>query len=225
MPDFLEFPAAAPLSAPIEAPTDSEQQHKKENAPPAAPIASDPADGRAGMVDYAREHLGEKDWAPKEPLLFGNTSYYCNQFVADVAREAGTATWDRIPPAGVLHTARDPLAKEWGDPNFVIKGWTVIFHPGMDTSKMTAKHILELRRPGDVVSGGGHMGIVSDEPASFLGRTFSAGALNKKQIVENDWSFRMPDQNNFKSAEEYEKAAKEQVQRFTVRRFVGLGHK
>ncbi len=64
------------------------------------------------------------------------------------------------------------------------------------------------------------MGIMSDDSNSQSKLVFSASALTGA-IELNDWSFRLPDPNTFKSADEYERAARQKASRFTVRRFVG----
>ena len=123
---------------------------------------------------------------------------------------------------------RDPVAKEWQDPDFVIRGWSVVFHSKSDFGARTAKQMLLERKPGDIVSGGGHVGIVSDDPAGSVGRAFSAASGSDAPealpaaVVLSAWSFRLPNANNFASAADYEEAAKNNVRKFTVRRFVGI---
>jgi hypothetical protein len=180
------------------------------------------------MVDHARAHLHETDWAPRRAFGPIPKAYYCNIFVADVAREVGAATWDPIPRPSSLLPDRDPVAREWENPNFALKGWKVVFHADSGFGSATAKQKLLERQPGDVVSGLGHVGIVSDDPGNFVGRTFSAAGGDDSpgstpgSVVLNNWSFRLPSQDHFDSPLEYENAAKNNVRKFTVRRFVGL---
>lgn len=174
---------------------------------------------RAALIDIARSFLKSADWSPRRELGPIQAAYYCNEFVADVARSAGAATWKQIKRPGLLSRYRDPLAGEWGNPLFAITGWTVIFSPKSAWGKFTAQQVLAQRRPGDVVSGGGHVGIVSDDRGGYIGRVFSAASSGS--VEHNDWSFRLPDASTFDSASAWEVRAKNEVSKFTVRRFVG----
>jgi hypothetical protein len=175
---------------------------------------------RGGMVDIARYYLRTTDWAPDSAFGLLEKRFYCNIFVADVAREAGGATWDKIArPIGIF-PERDPVAKEWADSKFNIRGWKMIFDESMVAAGMSASDIFELRQPGDVVSGPpGHVGIVSDDRTSQSRLTFSAASSGA--VVLNDWSFRLPDPNSFLSTGGYEEAAITLASRYAVRRFVG----
>ena len=183
----------------------------------------------AVMVDKARGHLHETDWAPRKELGAIPAAYFCNIFVADIARDSGTATWDPISRQDGIRT-RDPLAREWEDPKFSIKGWSIVFNSGSSFANKSAKQTLLERKPGDVVSGLGHVGIVSQVGPmgeGSLGKTISASAIQENSatlpsVVENDWSFRLPRQDQFKSPADWEKAAQNDVRKFTVRRFVGV---
>jgi hypothetical protein len=187
---------------------------------PGVTWAADVAAVRAGMVDRARYYLKASNWAPSAPLLSVDKVYYCNIFVADVASDAGGHTWDMIPGSFGSLNQHDPLAADWENPSFPIKGWRVVFHAGMLKDRMSPTDIFSYRQPGDVISGGGHMGIMSDDTTSQSKLVFSASA--KTGAVElNDWSFRLPDQDSFKSAADYNKSAREKASRFTVHRFVG----
>lgn len=172
------------------------------------------------MVDRARAYLRSTDWAPRESFGPLEKAFYCNVFVADIAREAGIATWDPIRRTTIIPLFRDPLAQEWQNPNFFIKGWSVIYSEA-NAKDQSAGQILALRKPGDVVSDGKHCGIVSDDKGSFRGRVFSASAITGA-IELNDWSFRYPDQAGYHSAAEFEAAAKARVSIYTVRRFIGV---
>lgn len=168
------------------------------------------------IVDRARFYLKTTNWAPRRSFGPFKEAYYCNVFVADVLREAGAATWDPISrPIGILPD-RDPVAREWEDPTFSIKGWTVIFHAGTSFGQNSAQQMLAKRNPGDVVSGTGHVGIVSDEK-----RTLSASSITGA-VEHTSWSFLLPDTNGFSSPADWETAAKNNVRKFTVRRFVGI---
>lgn len=172
------------------------------------------------MVDHARKYLKAGDWAPRRKFGPIKEAYYCNIFVADVAREVGAATWSPITrPVGVLPD-RDPLAAEWEDPSFTIKGWQVVFHAGTDFGRNSAQQVLAQREPGDVVSGEGHCGIVADDAPNFRASTISASSLTGAVELAS-WSFRLPDTAKFSTAAEWETAAKNNVRKFTVRRFVG----
>lgn len=187
------------------------------------------------MVDKARSHLRETDWAPSSSFGPIQKSYFCNIFVADVAREAKCATWNPIMRSGVLRSYPDPLAREWEDPDFQIKGWIVVFHAKADFGTATAKEMLMKRRPGDVVAGLGHVGIVSEVGGRCIGKVTSAATENESAngcasdaqhsnaaVIENDFSFRLPKTDGFSSPQDWENAAKQNVGKFTIRRFIGL---
>lgn len=182
--------------------------------------ANEVASVRAGMVDRARYYLNTTDWAPREALRSVDKVYYCNVFVADVAWDVGGHTWDMVPGSFGGLNEHDPLAADWENPRFKIRGWEVVFEPSMLSERMSPVDIFSYRQPGDVISGGGHMGIMSDDSNSNSKLVFSASS--KTGAVElNEWSFRLPDTRNFKSAAEYNRSAREKASRFTVRRFVG----
>jgi hypothetical protein len=140
--------------------------------------------------------------------------------VADVASDVGGHTWDMVPGSLGALNKHDPLAADWENPSFAIKGWRIVFEAGMLKDSMSASDVFGLRQPGDVISGGGHMGIMSDDVSSQSKLVFSASATTGA-VELNDWSFRLPDSASFKSAGEYNKSAREKASRFTVRRFVG----
>lgn len=170
---------------------------------------------RGSIADKARSHLREADWAPGLHFSAMTTGYWCNLFVADVLREAGAATWDPIHERVGINPTRDPVAKEWADPNHTIAGWTVVF-PTQETTDLSVAEILALRRSGDVVSSGQHVGIVADERHKTIQASATDGAVKL-----SDWSFELPHAEGFRSAAEYEAAAKKKVRAFTVRRFFG----
>lgn len=176
--------------------------------------SSDQQTIRCQIVDLAQDKLHATDWSPGFNIGTLTTGYWCNLFVADVLRDAGAATWKRIPEHVGVHAERDPVAAEWANPHFAISGWTVVF-PSANSESLTAAEILALREPGDIVASSEHVGIVSDAK-----KVISASA--KTGAVENnDWSYRLPDQKNYHDASKYEADAKKKVMLFTVRRFTG----
>ena len=77
---------------------------------------------RGQVVDTARKYLHITDWAPREAFGPIPKAFYCNVFVADVIRESGGATWDKIErPIGIYHRDRDPVAAEWASLSGVVK--------------------------------------------------------------------------------------------------------
>jgi hypothetical protein len=183
-------------------------------------LGADAGNARAAMVDIAREYLRAADWAPRKEFGVIPAAYYCNVFVADVCRRAGSATWDPIPGKLGNITPRDPLAREWEDPGFTIKGWKIIYHPKMQNAPSSASKIFAIREPGDVISGLGHMGIMSDDRSSSAPSVFSASAVTGA-VELNNWSFRVPDPAKFSRALDFENAAFSAASRYTVRRFIG----
>jgi hypothetical protein len=180
----------------------------------------DPETIRAAIVDKARSYYKASDWAPRSEFGPLNKAYYCNVFVADVCREVGAASWDRVPGLLGILTSRDPLAHEWEDPNFYIRGWEVVYHSKLVPEAKDHAAIFNLRKPGDVISGGGHMGILSDDRTSENPKVFSASAITGA-VEANDWSYRLPNPANFKNASEWGEAAYIRASIFTVRRFIG----
>jgi hypothetical protein len=170
------------------------------------------------IQDIALNHLHETDWAPGTSVRMLGKGYWCNLFVADVLREAGAATWPAIHERVGVSPTRDPVAREWADPKFELKGWKVIYPLPSQTS-LRYPDILALRQSGDVVAGGGHVGILCliSEAKKAISVSSMTGA-----VEHNNWSFRLPDQSGFRSAAEWEQAAKNMLGRFTVRRFVGV---
>jgi hypothetical protein len=183
-------------------------------------LAADVTAVRAGMVDRARGYLKASNWAPAKPLLAVEKRFYCNIFVADVASAAGGHTWDMVPGSLGSLNEHDPLAADWENPRFSIKGWSMVFEAGMLKDDMSPADIFGYRHPGDVISGGGHMGIMSDDTNSQSKLVFSASATTGA-VELNEWSFRLPNPDTSKSAAEYNKSARDKASRFTVRRFVG----
>lgn len=184
-------------------------------------VAASPNEIRGAIVDVAREYLRTTDWAPRPEFGVLDKVYYCNVFVADVCRKAGAATWQPIEGRLGALSKRDPVSREWEDPNFSIKGWKVIFHRSMNSNLKSAKDIFELRQPGDVIAGGGHMGILSDDRTDQAPKVFSASSVTGA-IEANDWSYRLPDSKGFNNAIAYNEAAYRAAAKYTIRRFVGL---
>lgn len=183
------------------------------------------------IVQIAMGYVNTTDWEPSKDLFGGQKSYYCNEFVAVVVRKAGGATWLPIERPGPYPRFRDPLASEWQDPSVALRGWIVV-HPTDSSRKLTAyRKLLDLRKEGDVVAGGGHVGILSDRrndaeyrKDSFVssGHWLAVSASADSGAVElNAWSSRIPDVQRYSNAAQYDKDALSSVSKFTVRRFVG----
>ncbi len=170
------------------------------------------------IVDNARKYVRATNWEPGFSFAHFSYGYYCNIFVADVIRESNGDTWDRIQESVGIIQERDPVAAEWANPNFHIKGWVVVF-PTDQTKNLTAKQILALRKAGDVVAtskGSKHVGIISDES-----KAISASSITGA-IEHNNWSWRLPLQSKFSSTNEYENQARQKISTYTVRRFIGV---
>lgn len=190
-----------------------------------------PKDVTAKIVDSARGYEKLTDWAP-DYNFGGDKRYYCNEFVAAVLRAAGGATWEPIKRPTLFPQYREPLADEWSDPDFVIKGWKVIYSPKKAGSYKEYADILNLREPGDVVSGRGHVGIILDEKNNIDDRDgndvsarhyYAISASAKTGAVEkNAWSSRIPDISKYTNPIQHKKDALAAVARYTVRRFVGV---
>lgn len=181
--------------------------------------AGSQADLRGAIVDKARSYYKTTDWAPEAGYTGISKTYYCNVFVADVCRAVGAATWDKIPGSLGSFNSHDPLARDWENSDFPIKGWTITYHPLLNPKVVNYREIFKLREPGDVISGGGHMGILSDDATSENPKVYSASAVTGA-IEANDWSYRLPDPAT-ETAGEWQDHANRAASRFTVRRFVG----
>jgi hypothetical protein len=144
------------------------------------------------MAIYAKQKLGSREWNDSSFMSAAGTannvnysvnpnpgswdkrgmlfSFKCNLFVADIAKLAGTHTWDEIAHAATLNapvTTREPTASEWANPGFRIKGWMITVSGSVE--------------PGDVASDGHHMGIVS------LTRKLISASSREGRINEVDW--------------------------------------
>ncbi len=190
-----------------------------------------PQDVTAKIADLARGYEKLTDWEPDDNFG-GDKRYYCNEFVAAVLRAAGAATWEPIKRPTLFPLYRNPLANEWSDPKFIIKGWKVIYSPNEAGSYKEYGDILNLREPGDVVSGMGHVGIILDEKNNLEDRkgnyvsarhyyAISASA-DTGAVEKNAWSSRIPDISKYNNPIQYKKDALTAVARYTVRRFVGV---
>lgn len=120
-------------------------------------------------VSEAKRHVGSEAWRQDvERGDFDDNDYKCNLFVFEMARNSGA----EIP---LMHRSRNPLsddryppvAADWRNPETEIEGWVVVKKP----------------EPGDIVSDGDHMGIVSGDNT-----TISASSTENK-VVENDFGF------------------------------------
>lgn len=170
----------------------------------------------AYMADVARRYYRTTDWAPGFTWL-GNKAYFCNEFVSDVAEEAGAKTWNPIERESPFPLFREPLAREWADRSVKIRGWNVVFDRSMKNQFGSYSGIFSLRRAGDIISNGDHVGIISDEPNSTGNLlVFSASGLEEDNgaIVLNDFGSRIKDTYTSEDALAYASA-------HTIRRFVG----
>ena len=170
----------------------------------------------------ARHYYRTTDWEPVEDFFDSQTKYYCNEYVAHVLRQSGTATWKPIRRPSLFPMYRQPLAREWSNADFGIKGWSVKFSPD-SSEKYNADQILAIRQPGDVVAGNGHVGIVSDDSnTESMNHYLVYSASSKTGAVElNTWSLQLPDVSKYDNGAKYQEDAKKVVSRYTVRRFDG----
>lgn len=135
------------------------------------------------IAKVARSKVGSDDWLySKEKGNFGKNTNKCNQFVYDVAVEAGVSPPPTVPRYVIL--TRPPTAGEWADPNTAIAGWSVVTDP----------------KPGDVVAEAhnysdatGHCGVVVGAK-----QTCSASSYEGGKIVQNDWGFRQDNKPTFR---------------------------
>ena len=141
---------------------------------------------RQKTYENAKDNVDSKDWN-----LLGTWNGHgwrqnkCNLFVYDMLLKAGadvplidrngSGIWDTIHDKLFgAWSASPPLAREWGDAGFGIKGFRIL-GPG------------EVLQPGDVGSDGSHVGIYGGD-----NKTISASlrALPPGKVVRNDWGFR-----------------------------------
>src|SRR5690349_13904934 len=107
------------------------------NPPPPPPQSTEII---GSIQDKALNYVRTTNWAPGPSLRHLATGFWCNIFVADVLTEAGAATWEPIrEPLGVSPT-RPPVAAEWANPGFAIRGWSVIY-PTSATTALSATQI------------------------------------------------------------------------------------
>lgn len=144
------------------------------------PPTKEPNSARHDIAGVASGYEGSKKWLYNQD---GKQSYKCNQFVADVLREAG------IPVDGLHQTltgSAPPTAGDWADPDVEIPGWEVI-------DPKDAK-------PGDVIAEtswwehlpstpSGHVGIVVGDKLTASSSSSIVGPW-KGMITVNDWGFR-----------------------------------
>lgn len=185
------------------------------------------------IADQAMQSYGDYAWMPRDSrFLFGlrimDPKYLCNFYVADTIEGAGLPR----PVVG----GRTPTASDWNNTTKIIPGW-VIIHPTSETRGLSATQIMALRRPGDVISSGAHVGFVG-----FNKDTISAATVhrvNRSFIpIELESSFPTKDLDAYGSvqisqkwgwtspapgetAKRWEERGKEHLESFVVRRYVG----
>ena len=123
---------------------------------------------RKEIVKNARNHVGKDDWAKsKAKDGFSENSWKCNLFAHDVIKESGIDP-PRTAGYGIFHEKWPTSAQQWGDPKYSLEdwGWKVVDTP----------------QPGDIISDGGHVAIVSGDRTSI--------SAAETAVVENDWGFR-----------------------------------
>lgn len=149
------------------------------------------------VVAAAKAKIGSKDWAwyafkdnfiPTEPK--------CNLFVAQCLGEGGFEvpyTNTEGTKATILHAPWNFIAGFWGEQNKIstkrpltARQWYNGECPGT-TLVGEGKVGLEKSWPGDIVTDGSHVGIISGPQ-----KTISASAKENK-VVENTWGWR-PDE-------------------------------
>ncbi|XP_067683472.1 uncharacterized protein [Haliotis asinina] len=113
----------------------------------------------------ADSYINSTRWSYASPHTTGRNTNKCNIFVADVIEKAGGSVphrwWGVAGPIG---------AREWGNPR---------------SSYLTGDRCWTNHRTGldgDVIAGGGHVGIVT-------GRRLTTSAA-KYSVVKNDWGYR-----------------------------------
>ncbi|XP_067683270.1 uncharacterized protein [Haliotis asinina] len=122
-------------------------------------------DVRRNIKRIADSYNGSTRWSYSSRYETGRNTNKCNIFVADVIDEAGGSVphrwWGLSGPIG---------AREWGNPS---------------SSYLTSDSCwtnLQTGSEGDVIAGGGHVGIVTG-----LEMTTSAAHYS---VVKNDWGYR-----------------------------------
>jgi hypothetical protein len=198
---------------------------------PPMSIASE--DVGIAIADAAVESRGDYSWMPRDPIFLfglqiGDPKYLCNFYVADTIEMAG------LPRP--LIGGRTPSASDWGNPIKVIRGFEIVY-PTPETSDLSAEQIMALRRPGDVISSGSHVGVVE-----YDSKTISAVATHRVNRVplpielqpsvptrdldefgavrSTDFGWPRPTPAD-KSAAAWEDRAKNHLRHFVVRRYVG----
>jgi hypothetical protein len=122
------------------------------------------------IIDPSREARGRRDnFLPTAARGIGDPK--CNKFVWDMLSKGGA-------PAGRVDGGRIPIARDWGDPQSQIAGYSPI------TGEPQA---------GDVVSNGHHVGIYDPLPDGGRGTVSAASWATRPpfgKVVHNDWGFR-----------------------------------
>ncbi|XP_046578702.1 uncharacterized protein LOC124286386 [Haliotis rubra] len=122
-------------------------------------------DTRTNIKRVADSYIGRTRWSYASSHATGSNTNKCNIFVADVIEEAGGSVphrwWGFAGPIG---------AREWGNPSS-----SFLTRDGCWTNHQTG-------REGDVIAGGGHVGIVTG------GRLTTSAA--RYSVVKNNWGYR-----------------------------------
>jgi hypothetical protein len=136
-------------------------------SPGMIPLPPDPQKvNPADIVNAALGKVGSKEYAKAvERSGYGPGTDKCNIFVYETLLSAG-ASVPMLNNGSFGLTQNPPLAKEWSDPGCRIRGWEIISPPS---------------QPGDVLSNGIHVGIVSG--------TASTVSANSTEVVHNNWGF------------------------------------
>lgn len=168
-PDSGQSPDA---EAPTQADPSAEQPYVNDSLP-----AYDEETGKK-IAKTAKGHEDSTDWRKKGfnwPYRWG--SWKCNLFVFDMLEEVGLPI-DKHEREEWLRPDRPPLAHEWANKDFEIKGTVVV-------ARVQGKDLAKYAKTGDIISDGVHVAIVSETK----NQTTSA---DEYKVVDNNWGFRGP---------------------------------
>jgi len=130
-------------------------------------------------VKNALAEVGSGKWYPQTED--GQTRNQCNIFVADKLRESGA----RVPNVDGYSGMAGPRASDWlRETTGGRMGGHAPSASDWHRGKVPGFVRVESPMPGDVVSNGAHVGIVSGK-----GKTVSASSKTGR-VVETDWGFR-----------------------------------
>ena len=147
------------------------------------------------IVDQAKLFIGSSDWSwtgtkisYDGKALFGNGEFKCNLFVYDVLGICGIKMDLPNQPGRfrkfIIKSERPYTTKQWYNeqvPNFKYIGKGV--------------KALEQSVPGDIITDGKHMGIISG-PQLVI--SASSRPEDENKVVENEWGWREDIKNNVK---------------------------